>query len=169
MKKTSILLIIIAFFGACNTSPEAESESLKEARETYKSMMDILEDGADIAQKKLEKMGVQADSLLAEGDSLLAQKMKKMNTKLDSLHKELEDLKHEAEEMRAHSALMQEGEEHEHHHHHGGGTVDYNAFSDEQLLDLQREMKSQVEELKKKIDRIQIAITDHADTTKTQP
>ena len=131
---------------ACNT--HEDSPTINEAIEVHKNMRTLYFDLETIAEAKKEELKGSMNQAKENADAATAAELSKLNSQLQNLHQELAAWKENLVEVPGH-CFHAEGEPHEHHDH-----PHLKDLSDEEILELQKELKKQLEEIESQLKNL---------------
>ena len=163
MKYLFITLAFSLFLASCG-GPKEDSPSLKEAKEVHNRMVGIASEMKDILslktteyESRLAPLAARGDTVLASADSLVAIGLGKFSDRLFWVQTSLEEWES--------NLLGLPGEEHNHSHAEGEHAHDHShgtnpELTDEQQLELQKELESQILILRDSLMQINLVVSD---------
>lgn len=165
MKYLFVTIALALTIASCG-GPKEDSPSLKEAKEVHNRMVGIASEMKDILKHKMTEyesrfapIAAKGDSALAKADSLVAIRLGKFSDRLFWVQTSLEEWES--------NLVGIPGEEHDHSHAEGEHTHDHShsheanpELTDEQQLELQKELESQILILRDSLMQINLQVSD---------
>lgn len=147
MKKNKAFYFALGLFAfamaACHT--HEDSPTIKEAVEVHKNMRTLYQDLESIAEAKKQEYMEAMDQAKQNADTASAEQLVKFNEQLESIHHDLASWKENLVEVPGH-CFHAEGEPHEHH-----DQPHLKDLSEEEILELQKELENQLKQLEGKL------------------
>lgn len=166
MKQTKVLALMAFVMLLASCGGPQESAAMKEAKAVHEQLTRIGEELHESLMVAMAPLEDKIDSAMMVGDTLLAAQLAKMEGKLDRIDVRFHDWSETVVEIPGQACTHDhdhsghdhghshdhDGHDHAHDHDHGAQLPE--GLSDEEILEIQQALKSELDKLKAEFDRI---------------